>query len=478
MAYEKNLDDFLAEVKTLFEAPLDPAKLLVMSKQLQGQFDLKLQNSNVCMLPSYNHTLPSGQERGSYLALDVGGSTFRVALVELGMSAEKSMEIKVMQCHKIDNAVKALKGREFFDWMAVRIQETIDGYNREVLHGSESLAMGLSWSFPIEQTSICGGYLLQMGKGFAITQGVQGVNVKELIVEACKKQNLNVRLRAIVNDSTATLLSRAYVDNTTRMALILGTGTNAALHLPVTALAHEKFGERSQSWYDQAKHVIVNTEFSMFGKNILPTTRWDDYLNITHIHPDYQPFEHLMSGRYLGEIVRLILLEAVQTAGLFGGQMPQSLTQPYTLDTGIIAVFEADDTPTLAKSQAAFQSAHPLESPPTFEDLIFIQRVSSLISRRAAAYLATGIHSLCTLRARSEGITAANADHVSISCNGSVIEKYPGFKLETQRVLDQMVELDGGRQRESGGGVSLDISYESAIFGAAVAASCVDLHGC
>jgi hexokinase len=146
---------------------------------------------------------------------------------------------------------------------------------------------------------------------------------------------------AIVNDSNATLLSRAYADSTTRMALILGTGTNAAVHLPVSALAHTKFGQRPQSWHDEAKHVLVNTEYSMFGKNILPTTRWDDYLNLTHIHPDFQPFEHLISGRYLGEIARLIIVEAVQTAGLFSGELPENLKLPYSLDTGILAVFEA-----------------------------------------------------------------------------------------------------------------------------------------
>ena len=146
---------------------------------------------------------------------------------------------------------------------------------------------------------------------------------------------------SIVNDASATLLSRAYEDDSTRLALILGTGTNAAVHLPVSALAHSKFGDRPQSWHDKADHVLVNTELSMFGKNILPTTRWDDYLNITHTRPDFQPFEHLISGRYLGEIIRLILLEAIGTAGLFNGEIPDKFSEPYSLDTGIIAVIES-----------------------------------------------------------------------------------------------------------------------------------------
>ena len=103
-----------------------------------------------------------------------------------------------------------------------------------------------------------------------------------------------MRTEAIINDSSATLLSRAYDDTSTFFALILGTGFNAAVMLPVNAIAREKYGERPQSWFDQAKSVLVNTELSMFGKGVFPTTRWDDFINITHEHPDYQPFEHLL----------------------------------------------------------------------------------------------------------------------------------------------------------------------------------------
>ena len=146
---------------------------------------------------------------------------------------------------------------------------------------------------------------------------------------------------AIINDSTATLLSRAYLDASTQFALILGTGCNAAVHLPVTILGPEKFGTRPSGWCEKATHVLVNTELSMFGKGIFPTTRWDDLLNEKQLLPNFQPFEQLTSGRYLGEVVRLILVEAIQTAGLFGGEMPEGLLEPYSLDTCTIGIIEA-----------------------------------------------------------------------------------------------------------------------------------------
>jgi hexokinase len=81
--YDRTMDDFLREIQRLLESPLKSTKLLQISGKLQEQFTPKLQASDICMLPSYNHKLPSGNEQGTYLALDVGGSTFRVAVVEL-----------------------------------------------------------------------------------------------------------------------------------------------------------------------------------------------------------------------------------------------------------------------------------------------------------------------------------------------------------------------------------------------------------
>ncbi|KAF2499999.1 actin-like ATPase domain-containing protein [Lophium mytilinum] len=471
-ACDRSLEDYRSEVQRLFEAPLNAKSLLAMSAKLQAQFYPKLQASNICMLPSYNHTLPTGDEQGTYLALDVGGSTFRVALVELnGQSAgAESMRITHMRSFRIDNAIRSLKGHAFFDWMALKIEESISGPEGKSWNNGSTLPMGLAWSFPVEQTSIRSGMLLSMGKGFLATEGTLGQDLGELIMKSCQERNLNVRMDSIVNDASATLLSRAYKDNSTRLALILGTGFNAAVHLPVSALAHSKFGQRPQSWHDQADHVLVNTELSMFGKDILPTTRWDDTLNANHTHPDFQPFEHLVSGRYLGEIVRLVLLEAVRTAGLFGGEVPDKLSEAYSLDTGIIAIFESDDSASLSQACTAFQTAHPLSKPPTFSDLSFVRHISQLVSHRAAAYLAAGIHALWSLRASAEGLSPSCVGRVSIGCNGSVIEKYPYFKDLCQSYLDELTDLSGAEPHS----VVLEPAVESAIFGAAVGVCCLE----
>lgn len=150
--YDRTMDDLLREVQRLLEAPLEPARLLDMSSKLQNQFSPKLRSSDICMLPSYNDKLPTGCETGTYLALDVGGSTFRIALVELNgnQSSAKNMRIVTMKSYKIDEKVRQRSGTQFFEWMADKIQSALADPQLQKSTTTTSFPMGLAWSFPVE----------------------------------------------------------------------------------------------------------------------------------------------------------------------------------------------------------------------------------------------------------------------------------------------------------------------------------------
>lgn len=469
-AYERNMDDFTVEVCSRFEEP-GANRLMQLSEGLKKEFGDRLKHSEISMLPSYNHTLPTGDETGDFLALDVGGSTFRVALCQLGgrERGENGMCLRRIRSFVIDENIRRLPGQAFFDWMADRIGEMLAEYNHIKGTTNAMLPMGLAWSFPIQQTSPRSGRLLAMGKGFHATLDVEGQDLSEIIMRSCRRKGLNVAMRAIVNDSAATLLSQAYRDSSARMSLIFGTGMNAALYLPVTALSPEKFGSRPASWHAAASHVLVNTELSMFGKNLMPVTRWDNILNAAHKLPDFQPMEYLLAGRYLGEIVRLILVEAIETAGLFDGEWPEHFDEPYSFDTRIVAAFESDASSNLANACSLFLRSHRLRSRPRRPDLLFIQTVARLVSRRAQAYLATAIHALVSLRTAAEGNGTGNSRHVTVACDGAIMQKYPGFHSGCQRYLDELCALSGG----SKSAVTLEMVPDSSIYGAAVAVSCI-----
>lgn len=501
---QKSMEQYLGDVRRLFSHELEARHLHHLSSALQVELKDRLQSSDVSMLPSYHHTLPSGNEHGTFLALDVGGSNFRLALIRLS-GWQNKMVLRHSLCFPIDATVRELRGRQFFDWMADRIEETLasdEHKSSSTASPDKPLPMGLAWSFPIEQTSVRSGRLLPMGKGFSATVGVQGLDLCDLIMAPCTERGLNVKLQSLVNDSSATLLSEAYREPTTRMSLILGTGTNSSVYLPVSSLHPSKFGQRPSTWHDVAEHVVINTELSMHGKSVWPLTRWDKTLNAAHPLPDYQPFEHLVGGRYLGEIVRLILLEAINEAGLFDGEVPTRLDESYALDSSILSAFEDDSTQGLSKASKAFTSAHNLSRSPSRSELLAIREIASFVSTRAAAYQATAIHALWQLRCDEEARlktstsgTSINSDHVArlsaeemrvtIACTGSVLEKYPRFLKRCQTHLDHLTAISMKERHINGMNthkqsrpiVELCLAYESSMFGAAVAAACSDDQG-
>lgn len=150
----RSLDDLLFEVEDLFECQLRIESLLSMSKKLQTQLRERLESSSQSMLPSHNYTLPTGQERGVYLAVEIGGSTLRVALVDLGSKGERQecWRVRRMECSPIDTSVRELEGLYFFDWMAERIRDTlaVDRKSHDHMQLEEPLRMGIAWSFPLE----------------------------------------------------------------------------------------------------------------------------------------------------------------------------------------------------------------------------------------------------------------------------------------------------------------------------------------
>lgn len=149
----KTLQEFLKEAEAALLGPVSGDGLQQLSAGLKNQFIERLQTDPQCMLPSYSHQLPTGSECGQYIALDVGGSTLRVAVVELRgreADADKQSEIVSMRNFRIGKDVKDLQGMAFFDWIAQRISETLEagGHNDHSLE--KPLSLALAWSFPIE----------------------------------------------------------------------------------------------------------------------------------------------------------------------------------------------------------------------------------------------------------------------------------------------------------------------------------------
>ena len=132
-----------------------------------------------------------------------------------------------------------------------------------------------------------------------------------------------------------------------------------------------------------------------------------------------------------------------------------------------LTISSSDTTPHLSCSITAFQTAHPVQPPPAYADMLFLRKTTQAVSRRGAAILASAIHALCSLRAREEQLPAGQP--VAIACNGSVIERYPNFRENVQSTLAHLA-----RHNPDGllGSIRLELVQDAALIGAAVAVSC------
>jgi hexokinase len=73
---------------------------------------------------------------------------------------------------------------------------------------------------------------------------------------------------------------------------------------------------------------------------MLPRTKYDDIIDRKSPNPGEQTFEKLISGMYLGEVVRLVMLDLIMTGELFGGQSSEELKTEYKFETANMSRIE------------------------------------------------------------------------------------------------------------------------------------------
>ena len=184
-----------------FHTPTELLENLATEMTSEMQKGLQKDNCDIKMLPSFVCDLPTGNENGKFLALDLGGSNFRVLRfkVENGdVTLEASKKAKIPK----QLMSKSSTGVDMFQFIADTIaQLPSDGENH-----SQKLPLGFTFSFPCQQYKLNAGTLLHWTKGFE-TSGVVGANVVTLLQNAFVANNINVEVAALVNDTVGTLVA-------------------------------------------------------------------------------------------------------------------------------------------------------------------------------------------------------------------------------------------------------------------------------
>lgn len=345
--------------------------------------------ANRCMyqLPSYVRSVPVGTETGRFLAVDLGGSNCRICLVDLHGDSTFTVaqskhtvlaDVRINQSH-----------RPVFAFIAERIEDFVkahldlghsgfDGQGRERQH----YQLGFTFSFTYEQTSIAKGTVTRWDKGWDIP-GAVGKDPCAMLQEAIDNLTLPVHVSVLANDSVGTLLTRSYTSGqggSTLGAVIFGTGTNAAY---IEKLANIR---RIDEIAENGDVMVINTEWGSFDEQlkVLPSTQYDEELDANSPDPGSQMFEKCVSGMYLGELLRLVILRLLEEEALHMRAIHDSpLFRQNSIDSSFLSHLAGDDNRNSERARVIIAETLAAENV-TLTDAQSIQLLAAAIAQRAA----------------------------------------------------------------------------------------------
>jgi hexokinase len=270
------------------------------------------------------------------------------------------------------------------------------------------------------QESLAEATLMPMGKGFAITSDL---NLRKILLSgyerhtrrpddedepSTKRRKLfalpKLKITAITNDTVATLASLAYAvkalpNSRVAMGIIVGTGCNATIPMKLDSL-HESKAKHVKSKDPEAVETVVNTEWTLAGcapplKELNVITKWDIELDKACARPGFQPFEYMTGGRYIGELIRLILFDYLTNiTGLSSKELPANLIQEYALTTTYISDNVARARSDQELADVLNQSLPSPESSEWHWDAVCagaFRKIARTVQRRSAGLIAAAV---------------------------------------------------------------------------------------
>lgn len=483
-----NGDEIFNHIIHQFDGKLDLAHIDTYSDDFVVDLNEALsQNSPISMLPNSNIN-PTGQEYGNYLAIDLGGSTLRISVIQLLPPTQDSSDEDRSNRVNIVNGKKWIMGNNekvidinFFKYMSSKIIECIN--DQDVISITDDVInVGITWSFPLNQTSHNSGNIIHVGKGWSISKECYNKDLKFLLQDTMKDQyNLNLDVKVIINDSLAVYVAGKFLSSELKLAMVLGTGLNTCCSIKTSSKVHA-----SKILQDEPA-MLFNCETSLFGSNLFNLSTEFDYLIDkrfsmfertfkSHMTTDqysdfvFQPFELMTSGRYLPELTRLAIIKLLNHHELFEGfDIPQTSKLFISYDgfsNELLCFISENDDLELISSE--FNKEYQLEC--NIHDIQKIkQLVDSIITRASYIVTISIIGFIKLLKQHNEGEFINN--HLIIGYVGSILvyfKKYRNLIMDFINTNDYIMDMKLK--------VELMPIDDSSIVGAAVGAAFYNEH--
>ncbi|KAG8011691.1 Hexokinase-2 [Nibea albiflora] len=385
-----------------------------LSKQTHEQ-------SSVKMLPTYVRSTPDGTEHGDFLALDLGGSSFRVLLVQVQSGKRRNVDMH-HKIYSIPQETMQGTGEELFDHIVYCIADFLEYMGMK----GRSLPLGFTFSFPCHQSKLDEGILLRWTKGFKAS-GCVGQDVITLLKDAVRRrQDFDLNFVAVVNDTVGTMMTCGYEDPKCEVGLIVGTGTNAC---------YMEEMQNIELVEGDGGRMCVNMEWGAFGDNGELDdfcTEFDHTVDDCSSNPGKQRYEKMISGMYLGEVVRNVLLDFTAKGLLFRGKLSERLKTRGIFETKFLSQIESDR---LAMRQVRSILQHLGLTNSTCDDSVLVKEVCSVVARRAAQLCGAGLAAVVD-RIRQN----RNLNHISITVgvDGTLYKTHPHFSSIMQETLQDL----------------------------------------
>ncbi|KAK2055290.1 hexokinase [Colletotrichum caudatum] len=394
-----------------FDFPAEEVRRATRHFLKQLNEGLQRDGTSMCQIPSFVTNLPDGSERGVCMAVDLGGTNLRVCSVELNGDSTYSLTQSKAVIPR--HLMTAPTYKDLFGFIASQIKAFLEEHRpsdletwarvlkeggvTEEAREKHCKSLGFTFSFTFDQHAIDRGTLLYWTKSFDIADAV-GRDPCAMLQEALDEQRLPLLVTALANDTVGTLAARAYTSpgrSGNVVGAIFGTGTNGAYMERVSRIAKLRASARAFRDAAPGAAMALNTEWGGFDSKleVLPTTKYDRELDRDSVNPDDQHFEKRISGMYLGEILRRILVDVIRTRpGILELEVSRgsSLHVPDSIDSSLLSAVVRDDTPDLERARGEISrvlgAAHVSKN-----DAEAIKVLSEAIGRRSARLSAVAI---------------------------------------------------------------------------------------
>lgn len=248
------------------------------------------------MLPTYIPMTDSIPSNERVIAMDAGGTNFRVATVYF--DNDKKPVIEDFANYSMPGAKGEVSRDEFFQIVAE--------YLKPVIHKSNKI--GFCFSYPTDMLPNGDGKLIRFSKEIQVKDMI-GQPVGAGILKELRKQGYTEpKSIVLLNDTVSTLLggkaAHSDMPYDSFIGFILGTGTNTCYIEKGSNIGKLQAAGKN---YDT---MLINMETGSYGKS--PSGKIDREFDLTTINPGQANFEKKISGGYFGGLAFTMLKGAVK----------------------------------------------------------------------------------------------------------------------------------------------------------------------